>query len=475
MTDDRFELIERLGSGGMATVWRARDARLHREIALKRPLPHLASDPDAVARFEREARAAAALNHPNIVTVYDAGEDDEGPWLSMELVHGISVRRMLDQRGPLPPDQVADYVRQAGSGLDAAHERGLIHRDIKPENLLVGDDGRVRLTDFGLARPISPQTPITEEGAVVGSARYLAPEALDGNQGPSADVYSLAAVAYEMLTGRPPHDAPTLTALLERIRTESPVPPSGLRAVSRQHDTVFAAALSKLSSERPQSAGAFAASLAAASGATLPMDPLPAVPPPTPSAAPAGPAETTLVVAATPSAPGPRLPGALKATLVAVGTGAALLIAIALAAGAGRDPGTAAADTTLAVTTTLAPTTTTTATTTTAAATTTTTTAAPTTTPQSVEAIIVTLVAQLSDALDAASPGAMKPKEARDIGKDANEAAAAFLDGDVEKAQEKLEDAAETVEEKVDSRIVRSALLELLEAIASAMGFELPS
>ncbi len=466
MTDDRFELIERLGSGGMATVWRARDARLHREIALKRPLTHLASDPDAVARFEREARAAAALNHPNVVTVYDAGEDDDGPWLSMELVHGISVRRLLDQRGTLPPDQVVDYVRQAASGLDAAHERGLIHRDIKPENLLVGDDGRVRLADFGLARLMSPPTPITEEGSVLGSARYLAPEALDGNQGPSADVYSLAAVAYEMLTGRPPHDARTFAALLERIRTEPPVPPSRLRALSAQYDTVFAAALGKLSTERPPSAGAFASSLAAASGATLPMGPPPAVPSPVPSPAPrSSPTDTTLVVARRPTAPGPRLPRALKATAVAVGTGTALLIAIALAAGAGGDPEATATDTTVATPTTVPSTTAAPATTSVPP---TTTTLAPTTL-QTREATIATLVAQISDVLDASSPGALKPKEARDIGKDVNEAASAFFDGDVEKAEKRLEDAAETIEDKVDSSIVGTALLELLEALASVM------
>jgi eukaryotic-like serine/threonine-protein kinase len=294
VTDERFELIERLGSGGMATVWRARDRRLQREIALKRPLPHLARDAEAVARFEREARAAAALNHPNVVTVYDAGEDGEGPWLAMELVHGVSLRHVLDRGGPLPSEQTADYVRQAAAGLDAAHECGLIHRDIKPQNLMVGDDGRVRLTDFGLARPVTQETPVTAEGTVLGSVRYLAPEALEGRQGPSADIYSLAAVAYEMLTGRPPFDAPTTGELLDRIRTAPPTPPSRLHPDAAGYDAVFASALSKDPADRPATAGAFAAELADAAGATVPM-PAAAVAEPPPAAA-----DTTLLMVPAP-------------------------------------------------------------------------------------------------------------------------------------------------------------------------------
>ena len=470
MTDHRFELIERLGSGGMATVWRARDTRLHREIALKRPLPHLVTDPEMVARFEREARAAAALNHPNVVTVYDAGEDDEGPWLSMELVHGISLRRVLDRRGLLPVDQVVDYIGQAAAGLDAAHERGLIHRDIKPENLLLGDDGRIRVSDFGLARPVSQDTPITQEGAVVGSARYLAPEALAGDRGTSGDIYSLAAVAYEMLTGRPPLDAPTLAALLERIRTESPPPPSQLRPLTSGYDALFASALSKSPSGRPQTAGAFGTGLATAGGATLPLFPPPA---PSPAAVPRlapQPADTTVVVGASPDDSSRRLPVALRATLAAAGAAIAVVIAIVIAANAGSEPGAAAADTNLAVAT--STTSTTVAPTTTAAATTTTTTVT-TTTTLPLEAVIMTLVVEMSDSLDAATPGELKPKEARSVDDDVHDAATAFFNGDGDRALEKLEDAAKTIDDKVDSPLVRSGLLDLLRAVAASMGIEL--
>lgn len=470
MTDERFELIERLGSGGMASVWRARDRRLDREIALKRPLPHLAADAEAVARFEREARAAAALNHPNVVTVYDAGEDDEGPWLAMELVHGVSLRHVLDRRGPLPVEQVDDYVRQAAAGLDAAHERGLVHRDIKPQNLMVGDDGRVRLTDFGLARPVTQETPITAEGTVLGSVRYLAPEALESRQGASGDIYSLAAVAYEMLTGRPPFDAPSTAELLERIRADTPIPMSQLRPEVARYDAVFAAALSKNPADRPPMASAFAAELGGIAGATVPMPVAAAA-----VAAPSAPDATLLMRRAPAPSPRRRLPLAMAATLAVVAAALLVLVGVALTDGTGRSPEAEAADTTSAPTATTPPSTTTTAAPTTTTTSSTTTTTTTTTTVPPVEAVIGTLAAELSDALDAAAPRHLKPKEAREITKAVGEAVAAYLADDLDEAEKKLSDAAEKIDKDVESAAIRLYMLGLLDEMATAMGIDPPA
>ncbi|MEX0868991.1 MAG: Stk1 family PASTA domain-containing Ser/Thr kinase [Nitriliruptoraceae bacterium] len=227
----RYLLLDELGRGGMATVHRAYDEVLDRAVAIKILHPHLAGDPTFLDRFRREARAAAALNHPNVVTVYDWGESDEGAYLVLQLVAGTTVRRVLTANGPLDPRYAAAIVDAAARGLDAAHRVGLVHRDVKPENLLIGTDGVVRIADFGLARAAATSSTTFGTGVLVGSPHYLSPEAVRGEPlDPRADVYALGVVLFECLTGRPPHqgESPYATALAHTER--SVAAPSTLRA-----------------------------------------------------------------------------------------------------------------------------------------------------------------------------------------------------------------------------------------------------
>jgi serine/threonine-protein kinase len=217
----RYQLEEPLGHGGMASVYRARDTSLGREVALKVLAENLTGDEDLRKRFLREARLAARLSHPNVVSVYDVGEEEDGrPYIVMELVDGET----LAERGRVPPDEARALTLQAARGLAHAHEAGLIHRDIKPGNLLVRVDGTIKIADFGIARA-AETTALTQAGTVLGTAAYLAPEqALGEEVTPAADVYSLGAVLYELLTGRPPFEFDSLADLAEKQRAMAITP-----------------------------------------------------------------------------------------------------------------------------------------------------------------------------------------------------------------------------------------------------------
>jgi len=196
---DRYRVIRRLGAGGMATVWLAEDERLGRQVAIKR----LKTDApeESLARFRREARLGATLNHPNFVSVFDTIATDEGALIVMEYVPGHSLED-LPREGPMDPDEVVSILRGAADALDHAHREGVVHRDIKPANILVRDDGTVKLADLGIARAMDA-TQITAEGQVIGTVPYMAPERFRaaGAGGPASDVYALAAVSYELLSG----------------------------------------------------------------------------------------------------------------------------------------------------------------------------------------------------------------------------------------------------------------------------------
>lgn len=228
----RYELGDRLGSGGMSTVYRAVDRTLERTVAVKVLAEHLSDDERFVQRFRREALAVAKLIHPNIVQVYDSGIDDGRHYIVMEYAEGRSGAQILQRQGPLDPETAAEAGTQACAGLDYAHRRGIIHRDVKPGNLMVcggpvgGGEMTVKLTDFGIARAIE-QTRITQVGSVVGTAAYLAPEQVRGEEAtPATDVYALGVVLYQFLTGRLPYEGSSLAELAVRQQNESPLPPS---------------------------------------------------------------------------------------------------------------------------------------------------------------------------------------------------------------------------------------------------------
>jgi eukaryotic-like serine/threonine-protein kinase len=244
LISDRYQLGDRLGSGGMSSVYRATDRVLERTVAVKILAEHLSDDEKFVARFRREALAVAKLIHPNIVQVYDTGVDNDRHYIVMEYVEGRSGAQLLQTRGRLGPAIAVEIGTQACAGLEYAHRQGIIHRDVKPGNLMVigGPAGRgnsrstahdppteemtVKLTDFGIARA-AEQTRLTQVGSVVGTAAYLAPEQARGEEAaPASDVYALGVVIYQLLTGRLPWEGTTLSELAIRRENERPLPPS---------------------------------------------------------------------------------------------------------------------------------------------------------------------------------------------------------------------------------------------------------
>jgi serine/threonine-protein kinase len=204
----RYELVEEVGEGGMATVYRARDKELRREVAIKVLFPHLARRPEVVRRFQREARAAAGLEHANILRIYDVGggEGDDPPYIVMELIRGRSLLGELEQRGPLLAEVAACLGAVLADALGAAHRAGIIHRDVKPANVMIASDGRVLLTDFGVARLETEDSLVTKTGALLGTPAYMSPEQASGDTATAkSDLYSLGATLYQLATGSLPY------------------------------------------------------------------------------------------------------------------------------------------------------------------------------------------------------------------------------------------------------------------------------
>lgn len=260
--NDRYELRELLGRGGFADVYRALDRALDREVAVKILHPAMAADPDFVRRFSREARAAARLNHPNVVSVYDWGTGPDGDFLVMEWVQGPDLKTLISRNGPLQETRALGIAQGVAAGLEAAHRLGVVHRDIKPQNILLAGGTVPKVTDFGIAHA-ADLTQVTQAGMLSGTAQYLSPEGARGLPGDErSDVYGLGVVLYEMLTGRPPFTAETPVAVAMKHLSEDPVPPANLRPdLSATTNTLVLRALAKDPAARFPTVGAMRAAL----------------------------------------------------------------------------------------------------------------------------------------------------------------------------------------------------------------------
>src|SRR6187397_1186512 len=257
--DGRYRIVRKLGSGGMANVYLAEDEDLGRRVAIKILNERYANDDLFIERFRREAKSAAALSHPNIVSVYDRGEAEGTYYIAMEVIEGRSLKELIMTRGPLPIPQALAYTHEMLEALRFAHRHGIIHRDIKPHNILIGE--RLKVTDFGIARAGASQ--MTEAGSIMGTAQYLSPEQAKGAPvDQTSDLYSVGVVLYELLTGSVPFNGDTPVEIAMKHLSQTPEPPSVRRPdVPDDLDYVVLRALAKDPSERYHSAEAMDADL----------------------------------------------------------------------------------------------------------------------------------------------------------------------------------------------------------------------
>jgi serine/threonine protein kinase len=261
--NSRYEIVRSIGHGGAAIVYLGRDLLLNRRVAVKVLRAQYGGDPQYVARFQREAQAAASFAHPNIIDIYDVGEMNGSPYIVMEYIEGDTLKDIIENEGPFDPDDVASLIEQVAAALDYAHARGVIHRDVKPQNILVTNEGLAKVVDFGIAK--SPgESALTDAGLTIGTAHYISPEQASGLPAtPSSDVYSLGIIAYEMLCGEMPFDADSAVAVALMQVNQPPTPPDEVDPeVPPGAADIVLRALDKDPTRRYPSAGAFAEGLA---------------------------------------------------------------------------------------------------------------------------------------------------------------------------------------------------------------------
>ncbi len=260
----RYRLVELLGQGGMARIYRGHDNQLDRHVAVKLLRPEYGRDPDFSSRFRQEAQNAASLNHPNIVSVFDYGQDAAGPFIVMELVDGEDLAAIVKRSGALPPRQAARIAAETARALQAAHGHGIVHRDVKPGNIMIDRDGRVKVADFGIARAIA-EAQMTLPGTTLGSVHYFSPEQARGEQAtPASDIYSLGIVLYELLTGHRPWEADSAAAVAMARLVGPPPDPSTVRSgIPADLVAIDRKALALAPAERWSSAASMAAALEA--------------------------------------------------------------------------------------------------------------------------------------------------------------------------------------------------------------------
>ncbi|QOK24087.1 Stk1 family PASTA domain-containing Ser/Thr kinase [Janibacter indicus] len=263
LVDGRYRVLRHLADGGMATVLLATDTRLDREVALKVMRPDLAADETFVSRFRREARSAARLSHPNVVPVFDQGEDGGQVFLAMEYVEGRTARAVVDTEGALTVRAALDVLEPVLTGLAAAHEAGYIHRDVKPENILIPERGAIKVADFGLARAVTSQTTTAEDGVLFGTVAYLSPEQVErGIADARSDVYAAGLILFELLTGQRAIDGESpIHVAFQHVHGSVPRPSERVEDLPGELDDLVALATARDPDERPRDAGAYLAEL----------------------------------------------------------------------------------------------------------------------------------------------------------------------------------------------------------------------
>src|SRR5436190_7978143 len=257
LIDGRYKVLSRLGAGGMADVFLAEDSQLGRKVALKLLHQRFAEDPGFVERFRREAQAAAGLQHPNVVSVYDRGAYDGTYYIAMEYLPGRSLKQLIRAEAPLDAVRAIDITLKILRAARFAHRRGVIHRDLKPHNVIVDDSDHAKVTDFGIAR--AGASDMTETGSILGTAQYLSPEQAQGLAvSPSSDLYSIGVILYELLTGRVPFDAEAAVTVAIKHVSEAPVAPRTLNPmVPLELEQITLWALNKNPVDRPANADEF--------------------------------------------------------------------------------------------------------------------------------------------------------------------------------------------------------------------------